>query len=136
MDQSKSVAGAAATLLACVFVVSSALAGEPDGQVRTEDIKVQDLNLATAAGVDALYQRIHLAAARVCAVSEQPELGAASASAKCSKDENETPGPLLFFVMSAAEGGPGALPTYSFKRPPILATSVARIGMILPSAAV
>ena len=86
MYQSKSVAGAAAMLLACVFVVSSALAGEPYGEVRTEDIKVDDLNLATAAGVDTLYQRIHLAAARVCAVSEQPDVGAASAPAQCSKD--------------------------------------------------
>jgi UrcA family protein len=87
MDHSKSVAGAAAMLLACVFAVSSASAGEPDGQVRMEDITFQDLNLNTTAGVDALYQRIHAAAQRVCAVSPgQAELGAASAAAKCTKD--------------------------------------------------
>jgi len=86
MDHSKSVAGAAAMLLACVFSVSSAAAAAPDGQVRMEDINFQDLNLTTTAGVDALYQRIHAAAQRVCTVSGQAELGAASASAKCTKD--------------------------------------------------
>jgi UrcA family protein len=85
MDQSKSAAGAAGVLLACVFVVSSAFAGEPDTRVRTEDIMFQDLKLTTTAGVDALYQRIHSAAQRVCAESGQSNL-AASASAKCTKD--------------------------------------------------
>src|SRR5579863_8568888 len=84
MDRSKSVAGAAAMLLACVFAVSNA-AGAPDGQVRMEDITLQDLNLNTTAGVDALYQRIHAAAQCVCAVSGQAALGAESA-AKCTKD--------------------------------------------------
>jgi len=84
MDHSKSVAGAAAAL-ACVFAVSSAIASEPDAQVRTEDIIFQDLNLTTTAGIDALYKRIHSAALRVCAVSEQAELGAASASSDCTK---------------------------------------------------
>jgi len=86
MDQSKSAAGAAGVLLACVFVVSSAFAGEPDAQVRTEDIKFQDLNLTTTAGVEVLYQRVHSAAQRVCADSGQYDLGAASASVKCTKD--------------------------------------------------
>ena len=72
MDQSRSVAGAAAMLTGCVFVVSSAFAGESDAQVRTQDIKFQDLNLDTTAGVEALYQRIHSAAERVCAVSGEP----------------------------------------------------------------
>ena len=36
---------AVGVLLACVFVVSSAFAGEPDTRVRTEDIMFQDLNL-------------------------------------------------------------------------------------------
>lgn len=86
MDHSKSVAGAAAMLLACVFAASSAAAGQPDGQVRMEDIKFADLNVTTTAGVGALYERIHAAALRVCAVSAQAELGAASASAKCTRD--------------------------------------------------
>ena len=86
MDKSKSVAGAAAVLLACVFVVSSAFAGDPDGQLRTENVKFQDLNLANPAGADALYTRIHSAAERVCAVSGEPKLGAASASRKCTEE--------------------------------------------------
>jgi len=85
MDQSKSVAGAAGVLLACVFVVSSALAAEPDTRVRTEDISFQDLNLTTTAGVEALYQHIHSAAERVCTNSGQSNL-AESASAMCTKD--------------------------------------------------
>ena len=88
MDHSKSVAVAAGVLLACVFVVSSALAVEPDGEVRIEHVKFQDLNLDTAAGVDALYKRIHAAAQRVCAVSGPIELVFynSRASAKCTKD--------------------------------------------------
>jgi UrcA family protein len=86
MDQSRSVAGSATTLLACVFGISSAFAGEPGAQVRTEDIKFQDLNLTTTAGVEALYQRVHSAAQRVCADSGQYDLGAASTSMKCTKD--------------------------------------------------
>jgi UrcA family protein len=88
MDNSKSVAGAAAMLLACVFLLSSALAAEPEGQVRREDVKFQDLNLDTAAGVDALYKRIHAAAQRVCAVSgplDEVFFGGRS-HAKCTKD--------------------------------------------------
>jgi UrcA family protein len=54
--------------------------------VRMEDIMFQDLNLPTTAGVDALYQRIYAAAQRLCAVFGQTELGAASASATCTKD--------------------------------------------------
>jgi UrcA family protein len=85
MSKSKSAASAAALLVACVFTASSAFAGEPDGQLRTEDIMFQDLNLSTTAGINALYNRIHSAALRVCAVSEQRELGTASVSATCSK---------------------------------------------------
>jgi UrcA family protein len=88
MNNSKSVAGAAGVLLACAFAVSSALAAEPDGEVRMEDVKFQDLNLDTAAGVEALYKRIHAAAQRVCAVSgplDEVFFGGPS-SAKCTKD--------------------------------------------------
>src|SRR3982074_1093789 len=45
MDLSKSVAGAAAMSLACVFVLSTAFAGEPDNQVRKE---TGSLSLASA----------------------------------------------------------------------------------------
>jgi hypothetical protein len=42
MGHSKSAAGAACVLLACVFVVSSAFAAEPDGEVRMDDVKFPD----------------------------------------------------------------------------------------------
>ena len=87
MDQSKSLAGAAGVLLACVFVVSSVFAAEPDGEVRMEDVKFQDLNLDNADGVGALYKRIQAAAKHVCAVhGATRDSRAASASAKCTKD--------------------------------------------------
>ena|SRR5215472_8633041 len=53
----------AATLLACVWAVSTAFAGE---QIRSETVKFQDLNVNTSEGVQALYGRIHAAAWRVC----------------------------------------------------------------------
>ena len=87
MNQSKSAAGAAGVLLACVFVVSSAFTAEPDGEVRMEDVKFQDLNLDSAAGVDALYKRIQAAAKHVCAVhGATRDSRAASDSVKCTKD--------------------------------------------------
>ena len=52
-----------AMLLACVLVVSNAFADE---QFRTETIKFQNLSVSTSAGVEALYERIHAAAKRVC----------------------------------------------------------------------
>jgi UrcA family protein len=57
---------AAAMWLACVLVAFNAHAGD---QVRSETVKFADLNLSSAAGVQALYGRIHSAARRVC---EQP----------------------------------------------------------------
>lgn len=89
MDESKSVAGAAAMLLACLFVVSSAVAREPSDQMRSETVKFQDLNVTAAAGVDTLYNRIHSAAQRVCSMSGQHGLGGASASATCAKEAQD-----------------------------------------------
>jgi UrcA family protein len=57
----------AAALLACVLLVSNALAAEP---VRAETVKFGDLNLGTPAGVEALYSRIHAAARRVCSQTD------------------------------------------------------------------
>src|SRR6516164_8830286 len=58
------LAFSAAMLLACVWAVSTALAGE---QVRSETVKFSDLDVSTSEGVQALYGRIHAAAWRVCA---------------------------------------------------------------------
>jgi UrcA family protein len=61
------LAYSSAILLACVLVTSNAAADE---QVRTETVKFQDLNVATHAGVEALYSRIHSASKRVCSESD------------------------------------------------------------------
>jgi UrcA family protein len=57
------LAYAAAVLLASVLVVSKASAGE---ELRSETVKFQDLNVSTPVGAEALYNRIHAAAKRVC----------------------------------------------------------------------
>jgi len=53
----------AAALLACVWAISTAVAGE---KVRSETVKFQDLDVSTSEGVQTLYGRIHAAAWRVC----------------------------------------------------------------------
>jgi UrcA family protein len=54
----------ASMLVACMSLASTAFA---DAQVvRSETIPYSDLNVDTAAGVQALYGRIHAAARRVC----------------------------------------------------------------------
>lgn len=79
--------GCAATAwLACVLVAFSAHAGDA---VRSETVKFADLNVDTAAGVEALYGRIHAAARRVC---EQPA-GELEAARSCTtKAESEAIG--------------------------------------------
>jgi UrcA family protein len=58
---------AAAMLLTCVWGTPSAFA---DGQVRSERVKFQDLNVDAPEGVQALYGRIHAAAKRVCSETD------------------------------------------------------------------
>jgi UrcA family protein len=67
-----------AALLA-LAAVSAAHAGE---QVRTETVKFQDLNTDTPAGVQALYDRIHSAARRVCSEPDALQQIAARACAR------------------------------------------------------
>jgi UrcA family protein len=55
------------------FAVTSASAGEPNDQVRSETVKFQDLNLGAPAGVAALYQRVHTAAKHVCTDDQSRE---------------------------------------------------------------
>lgn len=72
------VALATAMLLA-YGVVSTGHANE---QVRSETVKFQDLNLTSASGVQALYDRIHAAARRVCSDNDPLQRFAASACAR------------------------------------------------------
>jgi UrcA family protein len=77
---------AAAMWLACVLVAFNAHAGD---QVRSETVKFADLNLSSAAGVQALYGRIHSAARRVC---EQPAGEQAAVRTCMAKAESEAIG--------------------------------------------
>ena len=61
----------AAMLLACVWAISTAFAGE---QVRSETVKFPDLDVNTSEGVQTLYGRIHAAAWRVCSTSSTDPL--------------------------------------------------------------
>ena len=72
------VAPAIAMVLAYVFSVSNALAGEPADRSTSETVSVQDLNVDTPAGAQALFERIRAAATRVCAETD-PSLRAAVA---------------------------------------------------------
>jgi UrcA family protein len=68
-----------AALLACVWAVSTAFAGE---QFRSETVKFQDLNLNAPEGVQALYGRIHAAAWRVCTSSDPIQFMGSSSCAR------------------------------------------------------
>jgi UrcA family protein len=72
----------AAILLTSVLAVSNALADE---QVRTETVKFQDLRVDTPAGVEALYKRIHSAAARVCSQNDPVMRAAAGSCARSAE---------------------------------------------------
>jgi UrcA family protein len=63
----QTIAHSTAALLVCVLLVSNALAAEP---ARSETIKFDDLNVNTSAGAEALYNRVHSAAQRVCAQND------------------------------------------------------------------
>jgi UrcA family protein len=75
---------ASAALTACLIVGASATAyaaaADPAPSVR---VNYHDLNLATEQGTQALYERIVLAARRVCAVSDIRILAEVAAAQVC-----------------------------------------------------
>jgi UrcA family protein len=71
-----------AMLLACVWAVSPAMAGE---QLPSETVKFSDLDVTTSAGVQALYGRIHAAAWRVCSTASVDPISQMG-SRRCAKD--------------------------------------------------
>jgi len=80
----------AAMLLACVWAISTAVAGQ---QVRSETVKFTDLDVNTSAGVQTLYGRIHAAAWRVCSnTSSDPfyQFGARDCAKKSEAKAIET----------------------------------------------
>jgi UrcA family protein len=69
-----------AVMLLAFAVVSGAYADEP---VRSKTVKFGDLNLGSPSGVQALYERIHAAAWRVCSESDPIQrLGAGACARK------------------------------------------------------
>jgi len=70
-------------LLACVLVAFNARAGD---QGPSEKVKFADLNLGSQAGVEALYQRIHAAAWRVCRQPAGEEAAARTCEKKAESD--------------------------------------------------
>ena len=72
-----------AMLLACVLVAFNARAGD---RGPSETVKFADLNLGSQAGVEALYQRIHAAAWRVCRQPAGEEAAARSCEKRAESD--------------------------------------------------
>ena len=68
-----------AAMLLAFAGVSTAHANE---QVRSETVKFGDLNVGTPSGVQALYDRIHAAAKRVCSEGDPRQWTAANACAR------------------------------------------------------
>jgi UrcA family protein len=77
--RSLAVAGACAALA----VTAGAFAAAPSDQLSKVTVRYDDLNLATAAGVDVLYRRISSAARTVCHDENSRDLGIAAAVRQC-----------------------------------------------------
>jgi UrcA family protein len=61
---------ASVLLLGSTFLVGKGFAAQTSAAVPSVTVKFEDLNLNSAAGVKALYKRIHFAAQQVCALPE------------------------------------------------------------------
>jgi len=81
--------GSGIMMIACLFVMGRAFAGVASDEVPALTVKYQDLNLASPAGVAALYGRIHAAARQVCHVEEDQRDLSLAARAKSCADESE-----------------------------------------------
>lgn len=78
---------ALALTTAVLLAFAAASAAHADEQLRSETVKFQDLNTDTPAGVQALYERIHSAAIRVCTQFETDALQLIAAKACARKAE-------------------------------------------------
>ena len=76
------LAFSAAMLLACIWAISTASAGD---HLRSETVKFTDLDMNTSVGVRALYGRIHSAAWRVCSTTSADPIYQLSAR-NCAKE--------------------------------------------------
>jgi len=86
MNSTTKTRNAVFAVCSMLALFSSAFAGEPGDQVRSQTVKFADLNTGTPAGVEALYKRIHFAAQDVCSVSGTRDLGSAMSAATCAKE--------------------------------------------------
>jgi UrcA family protein len=94
-------------MLLAFGAVSSAHANE---QVRSETVKFGDLNVGTPSGVQALYERIHWAAKRVCSESDPLQQSAArscTAKAEARAIQNlSLPQLTAFYQMKTGQAQP------------------------------
>jgi UrcA family protein len=77
----RSLAVAAAS--AALTVATTSFAAQPSSDPPSVSVRYDDLNLSTAAGVNALYQRISTAARAVCPDVHSRDLGVAAAGERC-----------------------------------------------------
>jgi UrcA family protein len=77
--RSLAVAGAFAMLT----VATTSFAGAPSADPPTMSVRYDDLDLATAAGVNTLYRRISAAAQQVCPDVYSRDLGVVAAGERC-----------------------------------------------------
>jgi UrcA family protein len=71
---------------AAMAVAPMSFAAPQSSSVPSIAVSYDDLNLATSAGVDALYHRISVAARSVCANPDIRDLGAVAAAQNCRLD--------------------------------------------------
>jgi UrcA family protein len=74
---------AVAAAFAALTVATTSFASPPSGDPPSVSVRYNDLNLSTAAGVDALYHRISTAARAVCPDVHSRDLGVVAASEHC-----------------------------------------------------
>lgn len=80
--RSLALAGACAALA----VTTVSIAAAPSDEVRSMKVRYDDLNLATAAGVDTLYHRISSAATVVCPIEDGRNLRMVAIMERCRAD--------------------------------------------------
>ena len=73
----------AVAALGLAFCAAGAHAAEPVTPVASQTVRYADLNLDTAAGAKALYQRIHAAAEQVCGDVNARQMELAIAAQAC-----------------------------------------------------
>jgi UrcA family protein len=71
----KNVAFSAVAFVCSAIVMNSAAAGGPIGETLKQKVSYSDLNLDRPEGIEALYKRVHSAAANLCAPAGTRDTG-------------------------------------------------------------